>query len=67
MTLEKITTQSNAGATGANHRSTEFWRGEINGKAFTILIDSCAAPAWSADADLDEDEQAAVLTAVETI
>ena len=61
MTLTKTSNNSESGGmVGFNQRSTETWDGEINGKRFTVLLDSCEAPRWSGD-DMDEDERIEVM------
>lgn len=58
MKLTKTSSESNSGGcTAANQRATELWEGEINGKPFTVLLDSMAAPYWSGDLNDDEREE----------
>lgn len=61
MKLNRTSEYSNsAGLIGANQYAAETWEGEINGKQFTVELNSCAAPQWSG-ADLDEDERIEVM------
>jgi hypothetical protein len=66
MTIELISQDHNsAGSTGANQRNLDEYRWTLRGETGRVLINSMAAPIWTGDENLDQDDRSEILTAID--